>query len=108
MQRVYDVAWSSDGRWLASVGMDGLLCVWDVPPAGNFTLHKKVSLSPSSSEEGGVFFPLLSIDFSLDGKNLAIGDFRGDVTIWDVSNEAFPSAPYATLSGHVNIVDRVR
>lgn len=88
---ICDVAFSRDGRWLATASDDGLVKLWSVGPwrvtnsFGDGTdRFKSVSLSP-------------------DGKWIAVGDAKGVVTIWETSGGRLVSQ----LRGHADAVYRL-
>jgi WD domain, G-beta repeat len=66
------IAFSPDGRTLASADFDGTLRLWD--------LKARKQLGELSEETGEVW----SLDFSPDGLELAVAGEDGSVRIWDV------------------------
>ncbi len=70
---VLSAAWSADGRWLASVGADGLVVVWDAR-----------TLQPSRVLTGH-HGPVLMAHFAPDNRTLyTVGD-DGSVLAWDLT-----------------------
>jgi WD40 repeat protein len=81
---VYAVAFSPDGRLLASAGRDHLVLVWDVETGA--VRHR---LAGHQDEVG-------SVAFSPDGRALASGGADRVVRLWDVAT----GRPLRTLAGH--------
>ena len=91
---VYSVAFSPDGKTLASGNWDGTVQLWEVS-----TGQVKATL------EGDMNF-VLSVAFSPDGKTLASGggsESDSTVQLWDVSSGQLK----ATLKGDMNAVESV-
>jgi WD40 repeat protein/transcriptional regulator with XRE-family HTH domain len=92
---VNDVAFSPDGRRVATASLDGKAKVWDV-----VTGQELFTLDPGEAGRGELY----SIAFSPDGKQLATAGEAGLVTLWDaITGEALrtftetgePAAIYA-------------
>ena len=71
----FGIAYSPDGRILASGREDGSVLVWEA--------ESKTLVATLRGEEGRVF----DVAFSPDGRTLAAATFEGVVTIWDVARE---------------------
>jgi WD40 repeat protein/serine/threonine protein kinase len=88
MGPVNAVAFSPDGRLLASGGIDHTVRVWDMTSwkPGTAPLHV---LSRHADK-------VWSLAFSPDGKTLVSGSFDGTIALWDVAT----GAEVRTLTGH--------
>ncbi|HEY7314285.1 MAG TPA: WD40 repeat domain-containing protein [Gemmataceae bacterium] len=73
---VYDIAFSSDGKQLASAGMDTTIRIWEV--AGGKTIHT-LRLAGAGGR---------CIAFAPDGATLASGTWNGTVQLWDAKTGA--------------------
>jgi small GTP-binding protein len=88
---IYRIAWSPDGRTLASVGYNGVIRLWDAEVWG--LCH---------TLEGHNFF-VTSVAWSPDGEALASGDYYGNVRLWNVEAGRLR----ATLGRHAGQVNSV-
>jgi WD40 repeat protein len=87
------VAFTGDGKTVASVGDDGKVKVWDVASG-----REKHTLK---GQAGG---KLGAVAFSPDGKTLATGSGDGTLTLWDVAD----GKEKHTLKGHTGAISLLR
>jgi WD40 repeat protein len=115
---IFGLAYSSDGNLLASASRDGSVIVWDADSgkpileanphlaearsigffAGNCGLisagwDRRIVFSDLRTKTivcnlKDVPFPINAIAVSHDGSKLAVGDYRGLVTVWDMTSVA--------------------
>lgn len=91
LDRVNAVAFSPDGKHIASASNDGTALLWDVTTG--------TVLHVLSNHKDAV----RTVAFSLDGKLLALGSADNSITLWDTTrNEAL-----YTLEGHTGWVNAV-
>jgi WD40 repeat protein len=81
---VNDVAYSRNGDFLATVGSDGKVRLWDVSTRAQ--IGAPITVPSSGDLVGGVAF-------SPDGKTLATSVGSGPVRLWDVSTRAQIGVP---------------
>ena len=88
VEGVKSVAFSPDGKTLASGGGDNVIHLWDIG-----TGKRKMTLA-------GHTHWVFSLAFSPDGKTLASGSVDSDIRLWDPHT----GEPKKTLTGHGNWV----
>lgn len=97
---VYGVAFSADGRTLASASDDRSVRLWD--------LTDRAAPTPIGGELTGPDQYMASVSFSPDGHLLAAGGGDGTMWIWDVSDRAAPRALMSGLRTAPGAVHNVR
>ena len=88
---VKDVAFSPDGRWLATAGADRKARIWDITTGEN--------LLELSGHSGMVEL----VAFSPDGRLLATAGADGTIKVWNVED----GAELLTLSGHAAPINEI-
>jgi WD40 repeat protein len=76
---VWSVAFSPDGKIVASAGLDGLIRLWDVE-----------SRTPIGQPLKGHRDTVWSVAFSADGKTIASGSADKTVILWDADVADWP------------------
>ena len=93
---VYSVAFSPDGRTLASGSAGNTVRLWDVADPA----HPRALGEPLTGPTGAVY----SVAFSPDGRTLASGSNDNTVRLWDVADPAHPRALGEPLTGPTGAV----
>jgi WD40 repeat protein len=89
---VYSVAFSPDGKALASASGDKTIILWDMAGVGQS--NPPIPLGPPMTGHKG---EVRSVAFSPDGKKLASGSVDKTIILWDVETRQPLDAP---LDGH--------
>jgi hypothetical protein len=94
---VNSVAFSPNGKLLASGGGDSLVTLWDV---SNPSKPSQITTLNDTRNT------IRSLAFSPDGRTLAAGTIENLIYLWDVSD---PNSPVhlSTLNGHINWVNSI-
>ncbi|MGH3833967.1 MAG: WD40 repeat domain-containing protein, partial [Pseudonocardiaceae bacterium] len=96
---VLAVAFSPDGRILASGGADDTVRLWNVTDPAH--------PAPLSQPLGGYTSSINSVAFSPDGRILASGGNDNTVRLWNVADPAHPAPLSQPLIGHSSSVNSV-
>jgi WD40 repeat protein len=95
--QVQAIAWSPDGKRLASGGVDSKVLLWEVQRKADGSLFVSTPRVFSGHKEA-----VLAVAFSPDGTRLASGSADSTIRIWDVA-----SGKSDVLSGHTEGVNAV-
>ncbi|MDQ0715938.1 WD40 repeat protein [Streptomyces luteogriseus] len=91
------VAYSPDGRTLASAGSDNRAIDWDVSDPRHPKVANTLFLNSAA----------MSVAFSPDGRILATGDNSGAINLWNVGAPGFTRALGPPLRGHTTMVNNL-
>jgi WD40 repeat protein/serine/threonine protein kinase len=82
---IVDIAFSADGKWLATGGADGTVRLWNVD-----TGEQELVLAGHTNE--------IFIAFNPDGTHLATAGYDGWVKVWDISTEQAAVQPQLLIN----------
>lgn len=91
--KIFALAFSPDGRWLASAGKDQTIRIWDV------TLLKGQSLTAPPLVLTGHANHVYDLDWSKTGHRLASASYDHTIGLWDTTSLAL---------GHATLIDHLR
>jgi WD40 repeat protein len=96
---VLDVAFSTDGKLLATASADGTVILWDVPARRRIgeplTGHGTDLPESQFGPTGRLGYDVSSLAFSPDGKLLASGSYDNTVILWDTRSRRPIGEPLA-------------
>ena len=96
---IFALAFSPDGKILASGGRGDNITLWDMDASGSPTILSQLHT--------GIPQNVFSLTFSPDGKVLASGRADNTVVLWDISSPKAPHRIGLPLRGHSSFVNTV-
>jgi WD40 repeat protein len=96
---ITSLAWSPDGKRIASASLDGMMQVWDAVRGGS-ALFTYTDYSPRKIES----VPVWTVAWSPDSKYIATGSADRTAQVWDAVHGGSALIIYKGHSGEVNAV----
>jgi WD40 repeat protein len=87
----YSAAAGADGHLLMTAGTDGYASVWDAWAVPAPRLLSRLPVDPNG---------VLAMALSGDARTLAVGDYDGGITLWDVSDPGHPGQLSTITAAH--------
>jgi WD40 repeat protein len=78
--KLYGLAWASHGRWLASIGRDTTIRLWDPSNGGQLLAYDTYEAHESIPS---------GVAISSDGRRLAWTDYDGGCHLWDMTSRGW-------------------
>ena len=95
---------SPSGEGLATIGLDGLVKVWDVQTGElSKSLEERVNVHARSNSDNQQHKRTMALAYSPDGSILASGDYDGSIKLWDLQQGKL----LVSYRGHSNTVSSI-
>jgi WD40 repeat protein len=85
---IYGLDISPNGIWLATVGWDRMLRIWEIPSGNSLCEINVAAVFGEAAEQGDR--RMYGVRFSPDQRHLAIAHLDGVVSCWDISDIRLP------------------